>query len=71
MALLQAGTVKVASSTEKQVPAVTSVATLESYLTTNAFNDDARQTVSLYLCLAVSAVYLCSQTPVDSMQALQ
>lgn len=46
MALVQAGTVKVASSTEKQVPAVTSVATLASYLTTDAFDNNARQTVS-------------------------
>lgn len=44
---VQASTVKVASSSQKQVPAVTSVANLASYLTTDAFDDNARQTVSL------------------------
>ena len=62
MGFAQASTAKVASSTEKQVPAVISVANLTSYLTTGAFNDNARQTVSSQQHLHT--------TPVDSMQAL-
>lgn len=44
----QAKNAMVQSSTQKDVPAVTSVANLSSYLTTQAFTDDEAQKVSLF-----------------------
>ncbi|KAL3163413.1 hypothetical protein ABBQ32_009791 [Trebouxia sp. C0010 RCD-2024] len=66
----QASTAKVQSSTEKIVPAVTSVASLPSFTTTDAFTDDEQQKFVLNLQTNIRAkVYAIVNIKIDMVTA--